>query len=122
MLKIIFQIVSAILGLFLAKTFVDGVTISNNEYLIVAGVILGLINFFIKPIVKIITLPLRILTLGLFGIIINMFTIWLADALLVEFDVKGLIPLFWTTMIVWLASFVLHFYYPKKKKQIIIEQ
>jgi len=66
-----------------------------------------LVNSFIKPILKIITLPLRILTFGLFGLIINMLMIWLVDIFFPELIIAGLIPLFWLTFIVWILSFLL---------------
>ena len=84
------------------------------QVLILIGSTLGLINLFIKPIISAITLPLRVLTLGLFGLIINIVIIWLVDILFPELIIDGLIPLFWTSVIVWIISFIYGVY--KKDK------
>ncbi len=104
------QIISGILGLWLATQFVVGVEfIGPTGTLVWAGIGLGIINSFLKPILKIIAIPLRMLTLGLFGIIINMGMIWLIDIIFPELIILGLIPLFWTTIIVWGLSIILLF-------------
>jgi putative membrane protein len=116
MTKLIFQIIAGILSFWLAVKFVPGVEFTGEiKYLFFAGAVLGLINFFIKPILKMITLPLRALTFGLFGFIINMVIVWIVDILFPELIIQGLIPLFWTTLIVWGVSFFLGLYTPKRK-------
>lgn len=114
--KLIFQLIAGICGFWLAVKFVPGVEfVGEIKYLIFAGIFLGLINFFIKPILKIITLPLRILTFGLFSLVINMIMIWVVDIFFPELIIQGIIPLFWTTLIVWIVSFFLGLYTPRRK-------
>ena len=122
MTKLIFQIIAGVLSFWLAIKFVPGVEFVEGEmkYLIMAGAALGLINFFIKPILKIITLPLRVLTLGLFSLVINMLMVWIIDILFPELIIRGIIPLFLVTLIVWLVSYFLGFYNPRKK--VIVEE
>ncbi len=79
------------------------------QVLVLVGVALGLVNFFIKPILKIVTLPLRILTFGLLGLVINMLLIWAVDIFFPELVIEGLAPLFWLTVIVWGINFLLGF-------------
>lgn len=108
--SLVLQIFSGILGLWLASRFVSGVELMDSiQTLLLAGFILGLINFFIKPIVKLITFPLRLLTFGLFSIVISMGMIWIVDILFPELIIVGLLPLFWTTLIVWLLSLIFSF-------------
>jgi putative membrane protein len=59
---------------------------------VILAVVLGLINVFIKPVVKLLALPLTILTLGLFSLVINALFVMLADAIVPGFSVSG----FWT--------------------------
>ena len=111
MVKLIFQIAGGIFSLWLADKFVTGVDfVGGIQYLFFAGGLLGAVNFFIKPVLKTITLPLRILTLGLLGIIINLAIIWFIDIVFPELIIQGIIPLFWTTIIAWLVSFFLKLY------------
>lgn len=115
MRKLIIQIITGILGIWLATKFIKGVELENNniKILLLAGFILGLINFFIKPILKVITLPLRIITFGLFGLIINMGIIRAVDYMFSELTISGILPLFFTTIIVWFLSLILPIFIPK---------
>ena len=110
------QIISGILGFWLANQFIDGVNIGIWKTLLLAGLILGLINTFIKPILRFITLPLRILTLGLFGLVINLAIIWLVDYLFQDLVIGSLTALFWTSVLIWGLSTILNLIFPKSKK------
>lgn len=122
MKNLIIQIIAGTLGIFLAEKFAPGVSLkiipgqssflgleltSFWQILILVGSILGLVNFFVKPVLKMLTFPLKVLTLGLFGFVLNMFLVWLVDILFLELEVQGLISLFWATLIVWAASIAL---------------
>lgn len=130
MTKLFLQIIAGILGIFLATKFVPGVSLeiipgqsslfgieftAAWQILVLVGCVLGLINFFLKPVLKIITLPLRILTFGLFSLVINMGIIWVVDILFLELVISGIIPLFWTTVIIWLISLLLGLYQPRRR-------
>ncbi|MDI6591361.1 MAG: phage holin family protein [Patescibacteria group bacterium] len=110
------QIIAGILGIWISTKIVPGVEFKGEiQYLILAGVILGLINFFIKPIIKIIALPLTILTFGLFSLVINMGIIWVVDIIFPELIISGIIPLFWTSIIVWGLGWFLPKWLPEKE-------
>jgi len=120
--KLFWHIVAGILGVFLATKFVPGVSLEiipgksiffeivltqNWQILLLVGGILGFVNFFIKPILDKITLPLKILTFGFFSLILNMAIIWVLDILFLEFQVLTLFSLFWTTIICWGINLIL---------------
>ena len=114
MRKLIIQIIAGVLGLWLAVRFIPGIEFQGPlRVLLLAGAILGLFNFFIKPVLKIITLPLRILTFGLFSLAINMGIIWIVDIIFLELNIVKLLPLFLTTLLVWFLSLVLPIFIPK---------
>ena len=130
MTKLFLQIIAGILGIFLATKFVPGVSLQILpgqsslfgieftavwQILVLVGSVLGLINFFLKPVLKIITLPLRMLTFGLFSLVINMLIVWVVDILFLELVISGLQPLFWTTVIIWLISLLLGLYQPSRR-------
>ncbi|OGZ18706.1 MAG: hypothetical protein A2175_00245 [Candidatus Nealsonbacteria bacterium RBG_13_42_11] len=107
-MSLLWNLIGGVFTLWLAQRFVPGVEFTGEmKYLILAGCFLGLINFFIKPILKIITLPLRILTFGLIGLVINMLIIWAVDIFFPELVIQGIVPLFWTSLIVWGVGFIL---------------
>jgi putative membrane protein len=104
---IILQTIAGIAGIWLANEFVNNVEfIGSIKTLILCGFVLGLINSFIKPIVNIISLPLRILTFGLFSLVINMGLVWLLDVIFPELIIVGIMPLFYATLIVWTLSLI----------------
>ena len=124
--RLIAQIIIGILGLWLADKFIPGVYFNGPLFprawlgwnyffttLVFVGAILGFLNFFVKPILNLIALPLRIITLNLFSLVIAMALIWLVDVFSPELAIKGIVPLFWTTLIIWGLS--LFFPSPKKK-------
>ena len=84
--------------------------------LIVVALLFGLVNFLVKPIVKVLTFPLFILTLGLITLVVNalmlLLTSWLADKLDLSFHVEG----FWTAvlgaLIISIVSWALHIVLP----------
>ena len=115
-MKVISNIIAGIAGLWTADKFIAGVDFSNDwETLLLAGLTLGLANFFIKPILKIITVPIRFLTFGLFGLLINVGMVLGVDIFFPELTIKGITPLLWTTLIVWGLGVLLALFFPKKK-------
>ena len=115
MWNLLLRIAGSTAGLWLADKYVSGVQISGDwKTLLLIGAILGAANFFLKPILDAISLPLKILTLGLFSLIVNMALVWLADVAFLELEISGLAALFWTTAIVWLANFILQKWMPNK--------
>lgn len=77
----------------------------------VVALILGFTNALLKPLLKLLTCPLILLTLGLFTLVINaavlLFTSWLAGALGLSFQVAGFWPAFWGGLIISIAGVIL---------------
>jgi len=115
--KLLFQIIAGIIGLFIAVKVVPGIEFTGFiNTLIITGAILGLVNFFIKPILKLIALPIRIITFGLFSLVINMILIWIVVDVFSPIEIKGLVSLFWTTIIIWLLNLVFEIYISRQRK------
>jgi len=126
--KLLSQIIAAILGLWLATLFVRGVVIrtypSSNffgfvlkyqwEIIVILGIVLGLLNYFLKPILKGLSMPLELISLGLFTIVINMALIWLLDLMFDELSVPFFLPLLYTTLIIWGLNIIIGFFLVKK--------
>ena len=70
-MPIILQILWNALGLLLIANYVPGIHVSSFYTAVIAAVVLGLLNAIIRPILLVLTLPITILTLGLFSLIIN---------------------------------------------------
>jgi len=61
----------------------------------------------VKPVLKIVTLPLTLVTLGLFLFVLNAFCLWLTSAIVPGFDVKGFWPAFWGAVVISVVSWAL---------------
>src|SRR6184192_1621092 len=87
-----FRLVITALGLWAAATVVPGVRIDGWGNLVLAALLLGLVNAIIRPIILILTLPLTVLTLGLFILVVNGISLALVAWVLPRFSVAGLVP------------------------------
>jgi len=78
------------LGLYIASMMIPGVQIVGTGNFIIAAVLLGFVNAFVRPIAFLLTLPITIVTLGLFLLVLNAAMFGLVAALLDNFSVAGL--------------------------------
>lgn len=93
MIRALVQVVLNGIALLLASYLVPGIVYEGGLlYLLLAGLVIGLINLLVKPIVTLLSLPLVILTLGLFYLLINGAMLWLAGMLLDGLRVDGCLP------------------------------
>ena len=87
---------------------VPGIAVSNFTAALIAAAVIGLVNMLIKPILLILTLPVTIITLGLFIFVINGILFWLVGNFLDGFDVKnvmaGIIGAIVYSVISWVLS------------------
>jgi putative membrane protein len=95
------------LGLWAATRWVPGIRIDNAGTLILAGLLLGIVNAIVRPVVILLTLPLTVLTLGIFLLVINTAMLALVAWILPGFHLTGG---FWTAfqaaLIVWVAGWL----------------
>lgn len=104
MFHIIIKIVVTALALLLVARVVPGVEISSIYTALLAALVLGVLNIFVKPILTILTLPITLLTFGLFTFVLNAAMFGLAAFLLTDFAVAGFIPALVGSLIVTAVS------------------
>ncbi|THD45031.1 MAG: phage holin family protein [Bradyrhizobium sp.] len=95
------------LGLWLASQIVPGVEIRSTSSLIAAALLLGIVNAIVRPILVILTLPITLLTLGLFLLVINGLMIELVAHVLDGFFVAGLGSAILTSIVVAVVSWLM---------------
>ena len=122
-MKILIRWVIVSLALFVAAWLVPGIRVEGNAWIVYAAmaVILGLVNAIVRPVLKFLTCPLIILTLGVFVLVINGLTLWLASAIAVNwfhvgFYVDGFWSAFLGALIVSVVSVVLSALVKEDKK------
>ena len=114
-MKLLIRWVITSLSLFVAAWIVPGIRVASNGWatFAVMAVILGLLNATVRPLLKFLSCPLIILTLGLFVLVINGLTLWLASAIAVGwfhvgFYVDGFWSAFLGALIVSIVSVILN--------------
>lgn len=76
-------------GLWLASLIVPGVRMRSTEGLLMAALVLGLANAFIRPVLWVLTLPLTVLSFGLFALVVNGTLVWATSSLVSDFEVDS---------------------------------
>jgi putative membrane protein len=91
------------LGLWVASQLLDGLFFATPSKLLLAAVLLGIVNAFVRPLAFILTLPITIVTLGLFLLVVNAAMLGLVAAFLPGFAIDGFWSAFWGAIIVGLS-------------------
>ena len=93
----------------LVTAVLSGVEVDSAGDLIRAALLFGVLNTILKPVLRLLTLPLAFITLGLIWFGVAMLMLWLTSVFVDGFDIRGLRALFWATVIVWAVNIVLDF-------------
>jgi len=107
---ILIRTLISMLGLFLASRLIPGVWIEGTSNFILAAFLLGLVNAIVRPLVFLMTLPLTIVTLGLFIFVLNAAMFGLVAAMLDNFQVAGFWSAIFGAIIVSITSTVASWY------------
>src|SRR6266481_2756455 len=96
---VILGLLSNILALYLAHLWVAGFDVTGGfKGYIIAGIVLGVLNIIVRPILKIVSFPLIVISLGLFLIVINALILWFTAKLTGYITIDGYIALLWATI------------------------
>ncbi len=108
-MSIIIGLIANIVALYLAHLWVAGFAINGGwEAYIISGLVLGALNLIVKPILKILTHPLIVISLGLFIIVINAVLLWLAAQFTGYISIENIYALLWATLIISVVNFFTH--------------
>jgi putative membrane protein len=100
---------SNVLAIYLASLVLDGIFYGGELWvLLVAGLVFGLVNTVVRPIVILLTLPAVILTLGLALFLINALMLWLTDLIVPPFEAQGFWNLLGGAALIWAVNMVVH--------------
>ena len=103
-------------ALWVTTQVVGGVHISSVQTLVFAALVLGLVNALVRPVITILTLPLTIITLGLFYLVVNGLAFGLAAALVRGFEVDGFGSAVLGALVVSIVSWVIGLVTNEKKR------
>lgn len=103
-MKIILKIVIGALALLGVTALIPGVEVTSFYTALVVSLVLGLLNLIVRPILFVLTLPITIVTLGLFIFVLNAMIFWFAASFIEGFSVAGFVPALVGSVLVSLAS------------------
>jgi len=105
MFRFLFRVLFAAVGLWLADRLLGGISSDGWATLILAGLLLGIVNAVVKPVVVVLTFPITIVTLGLFLLVVNAAMLglvaWLLDGLVVNGLVTGVLGAIIVGVVSW---------------------
>ncbi|HEY4517814.1 MAG TPA: phage holin family protein [Candidatus Paceibacterota bacterium] len=108
LLKGLLNLLAVALALLAIAHFVPGIAIESTYTAFVVAVLWGVIALLFKPVLSVLTLPINILTLGLFSLVVNALLFWLLSSFVAGFSVAGFIPAFIGSLILSVVMWVLH--------------
>lgn len=108
------------LAIFLAAAVVPGMEISGMVSALAAGLILGLVNALVRPILLFLTLPLTLVTLGLFLFVLNALCLWLTSLVVPGFAVRGFWAALFGSVLVSAVSWLLNSFLSDRGQIVVI--
>lgn len=103
-MKLVIQVVIVALALLLAAYIIPGIDVSSFFIALIAAIVIGLLNLIVRPILFVLTLPLTIVTFGLFAFVLNALMFLFAAYFVDGFTVSGFIPALLGSLLVSIAS------------------
>ena len=103
-------------AILLASYLIDGIKVSGFFSAFFAAAILGILNALLRPVLIILTLPINILTLGLFTFVINAVLLMMASGVIGGFEVRGFWSAFFGALIITIVSWVMGSFISDKGK------
>jgi putative membrane protein len=103
----VIRVVVYTLALVLAAHVIPGIRLDSVMSALAAGLLLGLINAIVRPVLVVLTFPITLLTLGLFLLVLNGLCLWLVSVFVSGFHVAGFWPAFWGALVVSIVSWIL---------------
>jgi putative membrane protein len=108
-------------AILIASYMLEGIHVSGYMSAIGAAAILGILNAFFRPIALILTLPINVLTLGLFTFVINAVMLKMASGVIDGFDVRGFWPAIFGALIISLISWLLNMFINERGRVDVID-
>ena len=96
-----------VVAIWVADLLIDGISIADPWRVIVIGAVFGLVNWLVKPIVTLFSLPLIILTLGIALFFVNLFMLYITSWILPSFEINSFGAAIGATIVIWFVNVIL---------------
>ncbi len=107
--RVLYSWIVNVAAIWIASLFIDGVDYSDDFWiLIVAGLVFSLVNLLVKPVVKLLALPVVILTLGIALFFVNLLMLYITSWIVPGFELQSFMAAIWATLAVTIVNWSLH--------------
>jgi putative membrane protein len=108
MVRILVVWLSNVAAVFVASAFVSGVDYANDlGTLLIAGAVFGVVNLIVKPVVKLLALPVVVLTFGIALFFINILMLYITSWIVSGFSIASFMDAVWGTIVIWVVNVAL---------------
>ncbi|HBB34167.1 MAG TPA: hypothetical protein DDZ80_21120 [Cyanobacteria bacterium UBA8803] len=121
MMGMFFTLLATALSLLVVDLVVPGVNLATFPAALIAAVAIGLVNSSVKPILSLMSLPLNLVSLGLFSLVVNGICFWLASLLVPGFQVHGLLAIILSPIVLSLVNTFVSKYFVEKHPELSLD-
>lgn len=107
-MKLVLSLIINAVAVFAAAYLLPQVSVDAPLTALWVALVLGVLNSTLKPILKILTLPINFITLGLFGLVINLFILYVATLLVPGFAISGIVGYILFSLVTGIVASILH--------------
>jgi putative membrane protein len=106
--RLVYTWLCNIVALWAAESLISGIHFSGNfGSIVIAALVFGLVNLILKPVVKLLALPLIIVTLGIALFFVNILMLYITDWILSDFKIESFGAAIWATIVIWGVNWIL---------------
>jgi putative membrane protein len=106
--RLVYQWLCNIVALFAAEQLISGIRFTGNfGSLVLAALVFALVNMFLKPIAKLLALPLIVVTLGIALFFVNILMLYITDWVVPGFTIDSFSAAVWATIVIWAVNWLL---------------
>jgi putative membrane protein len=116
----VIRVLTNAFAIYLVAEIVPGIRVAGPVAALGAGLVLGLINAVVRPILVVLTLPVTLLSLGLFLFVLNAFCLWLTSVLVKGFEVSGFGAALFGALLISLVSWLLNAFLSDRGRVVVI--
>jgi putative membrane protein len=106
--RLLTRLVINVFSLMVVAYLIPGFSFSDFRAVIVAAIVIGLVNTYLRPILQIIALPITLVTFGIGAFLVNVFLLWFASVIVPGFEISGFTTAAIASILLTLISWFLH--------------
>ena len=108
MIKILIRILETAVALLFIANYIPGIAVASFTTAVIVALLWGIMGLTVRPVLGLLTLPINLITLGLFSFVLNAILFWLLAAFVPGFSVAGFVPALEGSVILMVVAWALH--------------